>query len=203
MGAPRRTVRCLGVFPWLHVPSGRVAAWCVLRHAWCVPTRARGDAGTSGLAAAHCAVEPACALIRGWTCRGARSTRASGASSPSTGNVTGTTAVTLNAKGWVLSLISLGSPHVPHVRCPTARRNRVESTATHGLLWVTCYPLLTGPCSSADHVSHPSKHKPGFGLLALRNKCSFISHLVYALLHGQCARGGKTCFKRDGLSSTL
>lgn len=39
--------------------------------------------------------------------------------------------------------------------------------------------------SSADHVMHRSKHKPGYGLLALRSRCSFIMPLLYALLQGR------------------
>ena len=39
--------------------------------------------------------------------------------------------------------------------------------------------------SSADHVMHRSKHKPGYGLLKLRSRCSFIMPMVFALLRGR------------------
>eukprot|EP00039_Didymoeca_costata_P007557 m.101197 g.101197 ORF g.101197 m.101197 type:complete len:783 (-) comp13735_c0_seq1:1363-3711(-) len=39
--------------------------------------------------------------------------------------------------------------------------------------------------SSADHVAHASEHKPGYGLLSLRQRCSFIVQLVYALMRGR------------------
>ena len=39
--------------------------------------------------------------------------------------------------------------------------------------------------SSADHVAHTSQHKPGFGLLTLQARCSYLPHLLFALLSGR------------------
>lgn len=40
--------------------------------------------------------------------------------------------------------------------------------------------------SAADHIAHPSPHKPGTGLLYYRDTYSFLPHVVYALLAGRC-----------------
>lgn len=39
--------------------------------------------------------------------------------------------------------------------------------------------------NSAEHIALHSEYKPGFGILRLRNHCSFLPHLIYSLLHGR------------------